>query len=108
MDELDSSLGGVCLADELRDVFMEQDSSLMRSSVRPRKRPSSILSVALAKMEQSACMLDGEQDVHPVKKTRFSVASMQTEDLDIREVKEIREYLVELQVKLELITVEVT
>lgn len=79
---------------------MEQDSSsLPIAPIRPRKRPSSILSFALAKMEQSACILDGEHDAEPSKKTRFSVMSVQTEDLDIKEeAKEIREYLLELQV----------
>jgi hypothetical protein len=97
---LDNSLNGMCLADELRDVFMNQECSFVTRSVhRTRKRPSSILSVALAKMDQSACILDStEQELEPSKKTRLSIQSDQSEELDVSEVKEIREYLVELQV----------
>jgi hypothetical protein len=96
----DSSLNGMCLADELRDVFVNQECSFVSRSVhRTRKRPSSILSVALAKMDQSACILDStEQENEPSKKSRFSIQSDVPEELDILEVKEIREYLVELQV----------
>ena len=88
------------MADELRDVFMNQECSFVSRSInRTRKRPSSILSVALAKMDQSACMLDStEQEIEPSKKTRLSIQSDQSEELDILEVKEIREYLLELQV----------
>ena len=95
---LDNSLNGMCLADELRDVFSNQECSFV-SRTRPRKRPSSILSVALAKMDQSTCMLDAtEQEIEPSKKTRLSIQSLQSEELDVVEIKEIREYLVELQV----------
>lgn len=89
---LDNSLNGMCLADELCDEFSNQECSFVsRTLPRIRKRPSSILSVALAKMDQSAC-------IEPSKKARLSIPSIQTEELDFKEVKEIREYLVELQV----------
>ncbi len=99
-DRHNSSLTGMCMADELRDVFMNQECSFAPRSInRTRKRPSSILSVALAKMDQSACMLDStEHEMEPSKKTRLSIQSDVSEELDISEVKEIREYLVELQV----------
>lgn len=99
-DRHNSSLTGMCMADELRDVFMNQECSFASRSInRTRKRPSSILSVALAKMDQSACMLDfTEHEIEPRKKTRLSIQSDVSEELDISEVKEIREYLVELQV----------
>ncbi len=93
-------MNGMCLADELRDVFSNQECSFVtRTLPRTRKRPSSILSVALAKMDQSTCMLDStEHEIEPSKKTRLSIQSLHTEELDIKEVKVIREYLVELQV----------
>lgn len=96
---LDNSLSGMCLSDELRDVMGSECSMISRPTPRPRKRPSSILSVALAKMDQSACFDSVDQDIEPSKKTRFSIQSIQPEDLDIKEVKVIREYLVELQVR---------
>ena len=44
-------------------------------------------------------MLDAtEQEIEPSKKTRLSIQSLQSEELDVVEIKEIREYLVELQV----------
>lgn len=96
----DNSLSGMCLADELRDVFTNQECSFaLRSLPRTRKRPSSILSVALAKMDQSTSMPDSiEQEVEPSKRTRLSMQPVQPEEVDL-EVKEIREYLIELQVE---------
>lgn len=98
----DNSLNGMCLADELRDVFSNQECSFVtRTLPRIRKRPSSILSVALAKMDQSTCMLDStEHEIEPSKKTRLSIQSLPTEELDFKEVKEIREHLFELQVNI--------
>jgi len=98
-DELDNSLNGMCLADELRDAFGDQDSfaTIPRSAVRPRKRPSSILSVALAKMDQSTTMLDTSELEIETKKTRLSVQP-NTESEYINEVVHIRQHLVELQV----------
>lgn len=97
----DSSLSGMCLADELRDVLTHDDCSFVSRSVhQTRKRPSSILSVALEKMDQSTCMLDSSHlEVEPSKKTRLTITTDQSDDvLDVLEIKEIREYLVELQV----------
>jgi len=93
----DNSLGGMCLADELRDI-VEEDCSFVARQVRPRKRPSSILSVALAKMEQSSVDLSG-CDVEP-KKTRLSMTQPPAEEavFDVKEIANIREHLLELQV----------
>lgn len=99
---LDNSLSGMCLADELRDVLGEQSTPFVpRAASRPRKRPSSILSVALAKMEHSTCIPDGcEQEGEPSKRSRLSVQPHQSEDFELKEeeLKAIREHLVELQV----------
>ena len=89
---LDDSLSGMCLADELRNAF-EEDISLAPSSScrRPRKRPSSILSVALAKMDPAANeTLDG------VKRTRLSDPTSEGNCTD--EIIVIRHHLMELQV----------
>lgn len=95
---LDDSLSGMCLADELRDVMSSECSFVSRTLPRTRKRPSSILSVALAKMDQSTSILDYiDQEVEPVKKTRLSIQSSPSGD-EVKELKEIREYLVQLQV----------
>lgn len=98
-DLLDNSLNGMCLADELRDAFGDQDTSAFfpRSTGRTRKRPSSILSVALAKMDQSTTMLDTSEVEIETKKTRLSVQNT-TESDYINEIVRIREHLIELQV----------
>ncbi|XP_057372757.1 uncharacterized protein LOC130693602 [Daphnia carinata] len=98
-DEMhDSSLSGMCLADELRDVFANDDCSFVSRARQTRKRPSSILSVALEKMDQSTCILESSQlEIEPSKKTRLAVTSDQSDELDVLEIKEIREYLIELQ-----------
>ncbi|KAI9560764.1 hypothetical protein GHT06_011716 [Daphnia sinensis] len=98
-DEMhNSSLSGMCLADELRDAFATEDCSFVSRARQTRKRPSSILSVALEKMDQSTCILDSTQlEIEPSKKTRLAATSDQTDELDVLEIKEIREYLIELQ-----------
>ena len=95
----DNSLSGMCLADELRDAF-EEDCSFVSRAVVSRKRPSSILSVALAKMDQSTCA-DVQSEVIECKKTRLSACQDDDEGaLDIKEIDDIREHLLELQVRM--------
>ncbi|KAK4005430.1 hypothetical protein OUZ56_007143 [Daphnia magna] len=98
-DEMhNSSLSGMCLADELRDVFANDDCSFVSRARQTRKRPSSILSVALERMDQSTCILDSTQlEIEPSKKTRLTATSDQSDELDVLEIKQIREYLIELQ-----------
>lgn len=89
----------MCLADELRDVFANDDCSFVSRARQTRKRPSSILSVALERMDQSTCILDSTQlEIEPSKKTRLTATSDQSDELDVLEIKQIREYLIELQV----------
>lgn len=95
---MDNSLTGSCLADELRDVMGAgwTPSANVRSA---RKRPSSILSVALAKMDQSTTMLDCSEMEIEAKKTRLSMTPNPAglDSVDGPEIAYIREHLVELQ-----------
>lgn len=82
---LDSPLGsGASLADELRDMVDVSDCSTSTggggggppSTSRGRKRPSSILSEVIAKMDQSTCYADATLD-GPTKRTRLSSLQLQ-------------------------------
>ena len=100
---LDNSLNGMCLADELRDVMDESFNPLPlpRLAQKSRKRPSSILSVALAKMDQSSKNCDESSVSEPVKKTRLSMqtSSDSTSSASCAdEVLVIHEDLIRLQV----------
>ena len=103
---MDNSLDGMTLADELRDVMGSASPFFPQSSsrARPRKRPSSILSVTLAKMDQSTTMLDTSDMLEvETKKTRLSIQSIYNgspcESNESKELGWIREQLIELQVK---------
>lgn len=93
---MDNSLSGMCLADELRDVLADEELVPIRDSKRPRKRPSSYLSVALAKMDQSSNAGDIPSD--GAKKTRLSLPASSGEAFCTDEIAVIRDHLVELQV----------
>jgi hypothetical protein len=85
------SLSRMCLADELRNTFKEDISFAPSSSFRqPRERPSSILLVALTKMNPSA------NETLDVKRTRLSDPTTEGNFTD--EIIVIRNHMIELQV----------